>query len=449
MVAISLIIINILYLIYISINIKFLVPDERWFWNIIQETKKIISSNLFNIFTIPNKLGYGQIYWVIFSLIGNLYILRIISALSLISIILVIILFNKDILKSSNEIIYINNSMVLSTTTSWFSGKIIGPEVISLVLGSWGIYLAMKNWNYRIIGLLLIGISIGIKIYNITFLIFLFMTYILRKDTRFITKIKELFKYSLIVILTFIICNPIVILETQTYLENMVGMGKLFSIDINEVLNKLDYTWDAIYNGGFFNNVISKGLVLLFTVIMLFQRKCTYLIACIFALCFNVIICTQGFYGWYFMPSTFIISVVFGYINFFSLKKSWKLLFVIMIMLNLFKFSNINFEQLHIRLLQVNQTKNIEYIWGAIENIENSNLRDYAEYNKFYAINFERFNMNIHLDNSKLPDKSVVFLNDVFCHTLNGKKFLKMALNNEDSLHYYGKIKDIHIIIGN
>ncbi|MGN1167353.1 MAG: hypothetical protein ACI4S2_13100 [Lachnospiraceae bacterium] len=119
------------------------VPDEIWFYGIIDELQ--ISSPR-EFFLMENYLGYGSIYWMILYVLHTFSNIRIFCWISLMSMpITLIFLLRRGLGRNWTEV-FSALFLYLSSPLNWFTGKIIGPEIIGNAFGCLGLFLLMMGF---------------------------------------------------------------------------------------------------------------------------------------------------------------------------------------------------------------------------------------------------------------------------------------------------------------
>lgn len=124
-----------LFMIYSCLHIESMAPDERWFMRVLDS--EITLKSLRDIVNVPNYLGYGAIYWIILKFLGSFLRIRLFSFLLLLSIPICIMFLNRK-LGYSERGVFLSCILYLSCPLSWFTGKIIGPEIMGWAVGTWG-----------------------------------------------------------------------------------------------------------------------------------------------------------------------------------------------------------------------------------------------------------------------------------------------------------------------
>lgn len=247
-----------------------LVPDEVWFFNIASSMQDY---SLIDLFKSPNQLGYGSIYWTVLTLLRNIVAMRIFSWLCLMTIPVCIITIMRKALKYDWLNVLISILLLLSMPMAWFTGKIIGPELfgnalgavaVTVVLVSSGCSLKQRYISY-IIGGILIGVSTGIKTYNLIFGLFVGLYEIypdcFNKDFAFKMKIKKiLMKFILLFISSlfgFIVANPFILFDISLYVNVSGKTDWNIANRISRVLMDEWIEWDLVNSGGFCHVIMS------------------------------------------------------------------------------------------------------------------------------------------------------------------------------------------------
>ncbi len=123
------------FMLYVCINTSALVPDERWFLGILNS--EITLDKPSDVLSVPNHLAYGAIYWIVMKLLGTFLRMRLLMFVMLLGVLLCVILTNVRLGQSARGVFF-SCLLYLSCPMAWFTGKIIGPEIMGMCLGSWG-----------------------------------------------------------------------------------------------------------------------------------------------------------------------------------------------------------------------------------------------------------------------------------------------------------------------
>ncbi len=123
------------FMLWCSMHTEALVPDEKWFLKIIKNDVRLDSIK--SLIYTPNYLGYGSIYWILMGILGNFRMMRLVSGIALISILACLILTLK-LWKVEKKVVFYSTAIYLSAPLTWFTGKMIGPEILGYATGVWG-----------------------------------------------------------------------------------------------------------------------------------------------------------------------------------------------------------------------------------------------------------------------------------------------------------------------
>lgn len=140
------------FTLYACIHIEAMVLDENWFWGLSRDIHwhHSIKEALFT----QNYLGYGALYWQILKVIKSFAVARFLWAVMLISIPVCICVFCKTILGVAAQKMLAALMLCLSCPFTWFTGKIIGSEVLGQFLWLLGsahffllLFLTLSEWS--------------------------------------------------------------------------------------------------------------------------------------------------------------------------------------------------------------------------------------------------------------------------------------------------------------
>ena len=378
---------------YAFVDEKLIFTDEISFFG---RAPSFSDHGIKNIVFGENKLGYGAIYWStisIFKLFGDFNNsfkgLRFLSFFYLLSIpILFFLIGNK--LKQKQFILH-SILLWISFPSSWFFGKIIGPELFSIFLGLFGIYLTLhKKWKSA--GFIIIGIGIGVKLNIITISLFAFQFSLLNQkgNLRYKNIFLEFKKFILCSCLGIIISTPRIILKPLDFINNVFihGKNKIFEFDLVDVFFLHDHlTWDGVHNDGFFNIHINILLLLLLSAVLVFKKirltNTKFIFSYLVALFFQTIQISQAgnYLEWYWLPLITLTPIFFFSIKHNRLSQT---------IITLFIFFNFCFNSSSI----TNRIKNRIIHQSVVENrteIKNfiSDIKtQYPNYNFFYFTEF-------------------------------------------------------------
>ncbi|MFL3007558.1 MAG: hypothetical protein ACJZ10_06120 [Candidatus Neomarinimicrobiota bacterium] len=378
---------------YAFVDSKLIFTDEISFFG---RAPSFSDHGIKNIIFGENKLGYGAIYWLsisIFKLFGDFNNsfrgLRFLSFLYLLSIpILFFLIGNK--LKQKQFILH-SILLWISFPSSWFFGKIIGPELFSIFLGLFGIYLTLhKKW--KSVGFVIIGIGIGVKLNIITISLFAFQYGLLNQKTKLKYKniLLECKNFILCTCLGIIISTPRIILEPLDFINNIFihGKNKIFEFDLIDVFFLRNHlTWDGVHNDGFFNIHINILLLLLLSAALIFKKiKVTntkFIFSYLVAFFFQTIQISQAgnYLEWYWLPLISLTPIFF-----FSIKHNRlsRMIITLFVFLNFYFNSSSITNRIKNRIIHQNIVQNRIEIKSFISNIKTQ----YRNYNFFYFTEF-------------------------------------------------------------
>lgn len=195
----------VLFMLYVCFHVEAKVPDEIWFWNLSREISW--NHSIIDVLLTQNYLGYGAFYWQLLKIIKSFLVLRLLWASMLISIPICILVFCRKILDFPEKNGLTALLLYLSCPLSWFTGKIIGPEILSQFLGCWGSFVLFGGYKKSKFGIIAIGsfimgIASGIKLYNGIFTAFCGL-YVLQNEIQK-KSFKTIFQISIICLGAFL-----------------------------------------------------------------------------------------------------------------------------------------------------------------------------------------------------------------------------------------------------
>lgn len=358
---------------YSYLQVNACVPDEAWFYSIIRD---VDLSSLKGVLLTPNYLAYGSAYWIIYGILHEFLIIRIFCILLMFSFPVSIAVTMRKVWNCPELNIIFALLLYLTCPYAWFSGKIIGPEILGNVIGAWGCTVALfyftKNKKNRMFsGGILLGISAGIKLYNTVFAVFV-CTYVLFSEFLYnteSTKFKKMIKSDLTIgigwMAGFLVSNPILFLNPKIYMDNL-SFNNIFSFyNLQNVFNKKYIEWDLVDSSGLRVNLFSfSAFILLLIFGFLSVNKARWLSALVSS-AFLILLCsTQGFLGWYLMPLLYIMPLnLAGFTIFENKYRKIEIIFsVIIISLNFVFCNNGVRYQIQSKLKQIAITNDMDEI---------------------------------------------------------------------------------------
>lgn len=432
-------------MLFLYCNISAAVPDEQWFLDIINQQSL---NNFKDYIFIQNFLGYGSLYWTFLALIKNLFCLRIIAWFCIAIVPGTIIFIQRKLLNVSWINIVFANFLYLSMPCVWFTGKIIGPEIYSNTIGVLSttlfLYLIKKNTSIKNIILLFIfcifiGISSGIKAYNISYGLFVLSFFILnsiKNKFSLIYMVKRTILFIAGFISGFILSNLIILKSLNTFITNFTQYSSPFNItQISTVLFKKYIEWDLVNSSGLEYFIIPCVILfLLYLITFVFNKNKEITISSIIATLFLLLLCSRDrFLGWYLMPLTFFIPLCV------PTQKNYY--FIILVIINMFIMKPfINF-QIKTKLETIYNINN-QYVF---KNITNKYNKLYNDYQPIYIIDLGLKGMPYSHFEPPLFDtnkKSILYFSEHSKANLQHKKIIEKSLNNNDTNYKFVTKKD-------
>ncbi len=423
-------------MLFIYCNISATVPDEQWFLDIINQQSL---NNFKDYIFIQNFLGYGSLYWTFLALIKNLFCLRIIAWFCIAIVPCTIIFIQRKLLNVSWINIVFANFLYFSMPCVWFTGKIIGPEIYSNTIGVLSttlfLYLIKKNTSIKNIILLFIfcifiGISSGIKAYNISFGLFVLSFFILnsiKNKFSLIYMVKRAILFIAGFISGFVLSNLIILKSLNTFITNFTQYSSPFNItQISTVLFKKYIEWDLVNSSGLEYFIIPCVILfLLYLITFVCNKNREITISSIIATLFLLLLCSRDrFLGWYLMPLTFFIPLCV------PTQKNYY--FIILVIINMFVMKPfINF-QIKTKLETIYNINN-QYVF---KNITNKYNKLYNDYQPIYIIDLGLKGMPYSHFEPPLFDthkKSILYFSEHSKANLQHKKIIEKSLNNNDT----------------
>lgn len=450
-IVISQLLIYLIIMLLLYCNIFATVPDEVWFLNVINtQTLKTFKDYIF----IQNFLGYGSFYWTFLALIKNLFCLRLIAWFCIAIVPFTIIFIQRKLLNISWINIVFANFLYLSMPCVWFTGKIIGPEIYSNTIGviSTALFLlfinkkntSIKNIILLFVVFVFIGISSGIKAYNVSFGIFSISFFILnciKNKFSCFFMLKRIVLFLIGFINGFLLSNLIIFKSLDTFITNFTKYSSPFNItQISTVLLKKHIEWDLVNSSGLEYFIIPCFILFLLYLISLIDNKNNNItISSIISTIFLLLLCSRDrFLGWYLMPLTFFIPLAI------PIKKNYY--FISLTMVNLFIMAPfINF-QVQTKIETIHNIKN-QHIY---KNITNKYNKIYNDYQPIYIIDlglnslpYSHFEPPF-FDTKK---KSILYFTEHSLKNLQHRNIVEKSQNENAQYKYVTKEHDITIIL--
>lgn len=423
---------------FIYIKYKSYVPDEIWFYAYLNMYHNYIMKG--NIFDIPNSLGYGQLYWIFYSIINNMLLIRIISIVCVFGTIYFI--FKTTSLFYSGSNIKVVSSLVimlyLTFPISWFTGKIIGPEIISTTFGAAACYFYFlssktEDRKFYLISIILLSMSCSIKLSNVVFGVLIGCYIIINVIESSKDAVYQIGMGTFIFVTSFIIFNPFIITDFSQYKTNLTSTIGSFNLSyIESVLFQDVLTWDLIGTGGINYHVI---LVVFLVVIMLLfgiinlKKSIPFIMTIIFII---ISCCKSPFFSWYLMPLIYIIPVLvsIGLSNVETLNFKYIGIVVAIIIINFFcMFENIYYN-VNSKFDQFSIVDNEQYYIQIIDDFFKQNTQfDYNTSMYLTEFGFSKYSAGL-FDISKLKENQVLIIMDRFLNIDDRNDLVNSAKEN-------------------
>lgn len=301
-----------IYIVFLGVFYLYIgctVPDEDWFLQMFRTIHYNAKENFFAYLgETENYLGYGQIYWILGGICPYILPLRVAGYAMLIG---SFFLTLQDVKCSyGKEMIPYAGILWMFMPYAWFDGKKIGPEILGLFAGILGLYILRRKKDSWI-GWILLGISGAVKMNYMVFLLAEFFEKIwLAHSSRISVAVKGAAGSGI----GFIIANPILLWDVQTFLENMALKERMLPEALSYVFERRDYEWDGVMVNGVFWGYLSAFLIFAVFVSWIMQRSycgkdllygesrfhgnvAGFLSALLILIC-----CREVFLGWYLLP---------------------------------------------------------------------------------------------------------------------------------------------------
>lgn len=313
------------FMLYACVHTKALSIDEASFLNTVNAHIQLDTPA--DVLRVPNLLQYGAIYWIILKLIGNLLGMRLLMFALLMSVLGCVIATNIRLTHSA-RCVFMSCVLYLSCPLSWFTGKIIGPEIMGLAFGAGGGYAALTAFSdagrvrgrrLAVAGVLL-GLSMGVKLNYAVFVVFVAVYGLLKvclsqgidARRRAALLVKSACCGGGALIAGFVLSNPIMLTDFQQFRQTYNGVGGFSVRYLGQTLFRRYIEWDLVNSGGMTNTIISIiGLVAVFVGCFLCRKDRALGLA---GVCATVVLvgicCKPRFLGWYLLPMIYIVCVM-------------------------------------------------------------------------------------------------------------------------------------------
>lgn len=232
------------------------VPDEVFHVLHMKDIQNI------NYLAIDNFQGHGSAFWYFGALIERFfgepitfYILRIFSLLSLVGTAFFIVLSFKSSVQKQPWTVPLFTIFVLTLPLFWWDGKLIFPEFFQCFLIAMAYYLIYIRKKGIVIAFFLLGFCLGLKLHAGAAIVFFVIDNFFESINKY--KFKYFIRNFFVLVIGFLICNPIILTHEAVFFSNIRGNGHYFDISLTEIAHqwKLILTgrypeWDLVYFGG-------------------------------------------------------------------------------------------------------------------------------------------------------------------------------------------------------
>lgn len=437
-------------MLYFCLQTDAMVPDEAWFYGI---AESMGNYSFREYLRTPNELGYGSIYWITYALLKSKILMRAFSWFCMILIPVCFIVILKNVLHRTWKNILIAIILFLSCPMAWFTGKIIGPELYGNALGAAGVTIFFcglqktKKLSWFLWlggGSVLLGISAGIKLYNLIFALFAGLYAasedISYKDLCLNIKLKYIvLKGSILTVgctVGFIIANPMILWDKEQFYRNMIPLNGTPSIEsFIELFTLKRIEWDLVNSGGLCHVIISiAGLAGIFILGLVYREsRQLSVISLITFVVFMVLFSAKGgVYGWYYIPLLFILPLCMNEKNIY-----WFLLAV-----NLVFLYPDTYYQIESKFAQIENVKKEALIEKYIE----EKYEAYAGYERINYVDVGLKNMGMDSQYKK-RDNQFICISERAKYNVPIQQIYNMAVSGEGGYKLVDEKYGISIIV--
>lgn len=369
-----------------------LIPDEIWFI----ETALTKASDWP---VLENYFGYGAPYWYIHDALANDFeygalTLRFVYWLFLVSGVIAIWTVRE---RYHGKFLFGALLFYLSLPFAWWQGKITGPEPLAhfFVILS---FLSITYFKFRPITIALSGFFCGlataVKLSTapVSFAILGLLMSQRSPDLRLNTLIQE--KRNIIVffatlILTFLISNPTLLLDSKRFINNLPHDRGINLIDrAFDMFLRDDWLWEAVPSGGLVQFGLSLSIgILLF--IFLFLAKPPKPMILGFAIMFLstmiLILLAPSYWGWYWYSAVMLLPFLIASSQNYDNRASAAL--VVLLVVSLVSNFPLIREMINLKVQHIVNLNNIDAIAADVDRIIVDTKPD-------LVVDFGDFNLN-------------------------------------------------------
>jgi len=229
------------------------VPDELWYLQLAQEKlpNQTVGELFGAIMSETNRLGYGALYWNLYSSMVFLDGKDALFGMRLMCLCMMAFvgwLISVAGVRRQSSFAELAAFLWFTLPVAWWSGKVTGPEVLSVVLAVAGAAILSGASNYRwdATAFGFIGLSIGVKFNAAPIAIFAFILW--RPHT-----VKAAAGALAALAAGFAAANPFVLWNPGGYLAAVASMSqppKLTWAFVGEIFSNSNWEWDGVLSGG-------------------------------------------------------------------------------------------------------------------------------------------------------------------------------------------------------
>lgn len=446
-----------IYMFHVCLHTEALVADEQWFLDVLET---IHVNSVGDYVKLPNYLGYGPIYWLIMSKVGTFLNMRILCwgmLISVIPAILITILSQNPQQKVSACFPAV--ILCLTAPLSWYTGKIIGPEIMGYSLGIWGCTVGVcamteKHKTKKIVLLtagILIGISTGIKLNYGIFGVFTGLYAVLsdgqgkfgRSQWRAIAD--DAFCLLVGAVTGFVCSSPVCLLDFEEYTGNFETFNYSLTY-LREVLFKDYVEWDFVNSGGLNHTIISFAALVCFwglairECMILKEKMPTLFISGAVSVLILFLLCSKEmFLGWYLLPVIYLISINLSH---------RKLTYVFLIMNLILIAPNIWF-QIYAKEVQIRYVRQKDVITNLVSQYE----EQWNDYESYVFIDYGIGELPLddayfyHYYLHAEDEKKILFLSGKSLYNRQLNNIYQDALYQKNGYRFIANKNDINVIL--
>ncbi len=387
------------------------VPDEAWHTGYMNANKNDLT---YSMIKQINYQGFGAIYWIFGSSIlrifpepEGLFVLRYICFFSYLLATFSIFFFSASLPKFSRLLVLV---CWLSLPMSWWSHKMIMPEMIVLAPLSFAAYLFIRNKEkFSFMAWIILGFCFGIKLNVAPCLAFLGMLFFGYNNF----SLQKIYKILPIILLAFIagfiIANPFLLLKESQSLFKEISSNGSYALNftfwnivtqLNAVCcGSVNLSWDLVPFGGMNENIIPIFSLIAVLYLVLRGSNLVYRLALLVSLgAFILMVLINRWVSYYAFPFMLVLFWSFDGINptIFNNSNSKKAFNIIMTLAILANLARDNYNYQRDIGLSISQENNIKF-WQGISDCAKPILAKSSSYlivdNSEVGINAKRRTM--------------------------------------------------------